>query len=249
MKVFWRQLDRLLRGQEGLRTEGALRELLAGHLVVAILLLGAVYGFFMGWYGIFSRTTPEYRQLLACLWKVPALFLLTLGICFPSLYVFSALLGSRLNFSATLKLLVAVVALTVTVLASFGPIVAFFAISTENYPFMKLLNVAFFATAGVLGVGALLRTLQSLTVPVATAPSPPPQAPPLLSRPETNQSPARQVVRLFRVWILIYGLVGAQMGWVLRPFLGDPGQPFSWFRARHANVFVDLWGTLVNLFH
>jgi hypothetical protein len=87
--------------------------------------------------------------MAADMWKMPTLFLMTLVICFPSLYVFSALLGSRLSFAQMLRVLLAIVAVTVTVLASFGPIVGFFALSTENQPFMVLLNVAFCAVGGV----------------------------------------------------------------------------------------------------
>ena len=39
--------------------------------------------------------------------KVPALFLLTLIVTMPSLYVFNALVGSRLTFLSVLRLLVA----------------------------------------------------------------------------------------------------------------------------------------------
>ena len=28
--------------------------------------------------------------------------------------------------------------------------------------------------------------------------------------------------------MVVFGLVGAQMGWVLRPFIGNPNQPFQW---------------------
>jgi hypothetical protein len=243
MKVIWGQLDRLLRGRGAALDEPALRTMNSAQLALLIVLLGAVYGFFMGWYGIFSRPEPEYRQVLACLWKVPTLFLLTLFICFPSLYVFSALLGSRLSFSATWKMLLGIVVLTVTVLASFGPIVAFFSVSTENYPFMKLLNVGFFAVAGVLGVGVLLRALEGLLVT-----PPDPLAPPVLNRPGRSDDSQRNIRQVFRIWILIYALVGCQMGWVLRPFIGAPDQPFTWLRARQANFFVDVWRTLLNLF-
>src|SRR3989442_10875370 len=152
MKSLWRQVDGLLRRRDVLGTEQGLLELKTELLVVGVVLLAALYGFFMGWYALFSRPEPEYRQVLADVWKVPSLFLLTLFICFPSLYVFSAMNNSRLSFGQTLKLLLAVTAISVTVLASFGPIVAFFSLSTENYYFMKLLNIAFFAVAGVLGV-------------------------------------------------------------------------------------------------
>src|SRR6266446_5725717 len=147
MKQLWRQVDELLRNREGVFTESSLGQLRASRFLIASILLGAMYG-------MFSRATPEYRMILADVWKVPALFVLTLLISFPSLYVFSTLLGSRLPFRATLNLLLATVTMTVTVLASLGPIVAFFSVSTESYNFMKLLNVAFFAVAGFLGVGA-----------------------------------------------------------------------------------------------
>jgi hypothetical protein len=44
--------------------------------------------------------------------------------------------------------------------------------------------------------------------------------------------------------LVLYGLVGAQMGWVLRPFIGDPEQAFTLFRAREANFFLDLLRSL-----
>ena len=51
----------------------------------------------------------------------------------------------------------------------------------------------------------------------------------------------------FHVWIVIYALVGAQMGWILRPFIGSPDLPFHWFRSREANIFVDILRTLGEL--
>ena len=64
---------------------------------------------------------------------------------------------------SVLRLLVGTMAIMITVLASLGPIVAFFAMTTTSYSFMKLLNVAVFAVCGLLGGGFLLRTLQRLT--------------------------------------------------------------------------------------
>jgi hypothetical protein len=245
MKELWRLVDVLLRDREAVSSEEALGRMRVPSLAVVILLLGAAYGIFMGVYGLSSREVAEYRQIVSSMWKVPALFLLTLLICFPSLYVFSTLLGSRLSFVATLKTLLGIVAITVTVLASFGPIVAFFSLSTENYSFMKLLNVAFFAVAGLLGVGALLKALRFLL-------GPPPlpttgDTPPVIGQ-RSAVGEDRQIKRVFRIWILIYALVGAQMGWVLRPFIGDPHSPFAWFRARQANFFIDVWQTILKLF-
>jgi len=37
------------------------------------------------------------------------------------------------------------------------------------------------------------------------------------------------------------------MGWVLRPFVGSPNMEFTWFREREANIFIDVFKTLVGL--
>ena len=54
--------------------------------------------------------------------------------------------------------------------------------------------------------------------------------------------------RVLSVWLVLYSLVGAQMGWVLRPFIGDPNQPFQFFRNREANIFMDVVRTIEDLF-
>lgn len=88
-----KSVDRILRGEATSRE--ALRHgsvpVPAGGLLVVVVILGALYGFCMGWFALCNRETPEWRQVLACMFKVPALFLLTLLVTFPSLYVFNAL--------------------------------------------------------------------------------------------------------------------------------------------------------------
>lgn len=255
MRRLWQHLDQLLRSRETFFTPTALQQVQIKQLVILSVMLAAAYGFFMSGYAVFDRDKTEWMQIIACLFKVPALFLFTLFICFPSLYVFSTLLGSRLTFSQTLKLLLMIVTITVTVVASFGPIVAFFAVCTTksiaSYQFMKLLNVVFFAVGGFFGVGALLKGIKILLAPppgtVSNASLEKPPLPLILSRPETN-GPDDRAKTVFRIWIFIYAMVGAQMGWILRPFLGHPGSPFQWFRAREANFFFDVWQAIVQLF-
>ena len=103
-------------------------------------------------------------QVLASMVKVPLLFYLTLLVTFPSLYVFNALVGSRLRLLTVVRLLVASLGVMVTVLASLGPIVAFFSVSTASYPFMLLFNVVVYTVAGTLGMAFLLQTLHRLSV-------------------------------------------------------------------------------------
>ncbi len=241
-----RALDRLLRGETTRLTQ--LRDgqvhVPAGGLTVLILLLGALYGFCMGWFALFDRAVPEYRQLLAAIVKVPALFLLTLLVTFPSLYVFNALVGSRFTVPGLFRLLIAALAVTLAVLSSFGPIVAFFSVTTTHYAFMVLLHVAVFAVAGMLGLAFLLQTLRRLTLPEAALPTEPAGA---LERVEGSVL-GGNVKLVFLIWVVVFALVGAQMSWVLRPFLGAPGQPFELFRSRQSHFFEAVWRALLNLF-
>lgn len=214
----------------------------------------------MGLPAVIARWTGDrnmgFEQMLASMVKVPLLFLLTLIVTFPSLYVFNALVGSRLKMPALLRLLVAAMAVMLTLLVAFGPIVAFFAASTNSYPFMKLLNVAVFGIAGMLGLAFLLQTLHRITLAQEL---PAPQAPPpegevaihqvtpgALERLERSAQ-AATVARVFKIWVVVFSLVGAQMGWVLRPFIGDPEKPFSFFRPRESNFFEALGHTILHL--
>jgi hypothetical protein len=56
------------------------------------------------------------------------------------------------------------------------------------------------------------------------------------------------VKTVFRLWVIVFGLVGAQMGWVLRPFIGNPNVPFTWFRGRESNFFQAVFHTFLSLF-
>jgi hypothetical protein len=251
------ELDQILRGETT-----RLAVLRSGNIDVSIgglsavqVVLSVLYGFFMGWFALTNREAPEYRQVVAAMLKVPALFFLTLLITFPSLYVFNALVGSRLTPVSLLRLLVAALGVNVAILASFGPIVAFFSVTTTSYDFMGLLNVLFFGVAGALGLAFLLQTLQRLTIapqkplavePPETADAPEPSVGPL-ERAEGHLL-GRNVRIVFYCWILLFGLVGTQLSWVLRPFIGDPNQPFQWFRPRQSHFFEAVWKALYHLF-
>ena len=52
-----------------------------------------------------------------------------------------------------------------------------------------------------------------------------------------GESLGRHTRLVFGCWVVVFAVVGAQMGWVLRPFIGSPTQPFEWFRARESNFF------------
>jgi len=256
-----REIDALLRGS---KSEMDLLAKGTDHLpltpyVCASVVLGVIYGLSMGLYAVLTRTPACTMQLVASAAKVPALFLLTLVVTFPSLYVFSALLGARLRLVDVLRLIVASVAINLVVLASFAPITAFFTLSTTSYPFMKLLNVFFFMMAGGIGLQFLLKMLRRFELARTwSAPSEKPADPATSTGSEGNPASAIPVAAkaverkagrsVFRVWLVVYAVVGAQMGWVLRPFIGAPNLEFTWFRAREANIFIDVLRTIGHLF-
>ncbi|HEX3870972.1 MAG TPA: hypothetical protein VHV77_11075 [Pirellulales bacterium] len=257
-----RALDSILRGEATRPSQ--LRDtriaVPVGGLAFLIVVLGAFYGFCMGWFALFNRESPEYVQVLASMIKVPALFILTVLVTLPSLYVFNALAGSRLNALAILQLIVSALAVTLAVLASFGPIVAFYSLTTTSYPFMLILNVFLFIVAGTLGLSFLLQTMHRLTLRELAIPSAVPgpdagtNAPPTPAEPASAlarvpaQAPAKNVRAVFICWVIAFGLVGAQMSWVLRPFIGAPDRPFEWFRHRESNFFQTVGRTLQKLF-
>lgn len=282
MRKVLSQIDALLRGRFTRPEDLAAGEIPVSPrlLVTAGLLLGAVYGAFMGLYGVLRPENASFLQLVATVIKVPLLFLLTLVVTVPSLYVFSAIAGSRLDFDRTLRLLLASIAINLAVLASLGPITGFFTLSTESYPFMQVLNVLFFAVGGLVGVAFLRKALEGVFASPGSsvrdagegdeeAPKPEegesgdPAAGDAEAAPEgewTEWSPPRvhTVVRresrpdgprlVFRLWAIIFGVVGAQMGWILRPFIGTPEMPFTLFRQRESNFFEALFRALGQLF-
>jgi hypothetical protein len=258
MRTAFQEIDRILRGE--LTKPSVIGEhgvpISLFRVGIMLVLLGASYGFFMGGNAVVGRPEPEYRQVLASTIKVPLLFLLTGAITFPSLYVFNALLGTRLSCQSMLKLLFAAGGVTLALLASFGPIVGFFAVSTSSYPFMVFLNLVFFTVAGLMGTQFLWHTLRRV---VAAAFSPPLVASPPSESPEPNPETPGPLERIaftaemtrvrsvFVVWGIMFAAVGAQMGWVLRPFIGNPDQPFAWLRAKHSNFFEAVSGVIWTL--
>ncbi|HEX2357994.1 MAG TPA: hypothetical protein VHI50_16250 [Micromonosporaceae bacterium] len=52
---------------------------------------------------------------------------------------------------------------------------------------------------------------------------------------------------LLYIWIILFGFVGTQLAWTLRPFFGDPGQGFALFRSIDGNFYADIVRTIAHL--
>jgi len=216
-------LDGILRRREDhfsdiFENTGVARQIVL--LLAAIVLLSAFYGVMMG-------IASGLPFMVASAVKVPILYLLTLVICYPVLYVVNVLMGSRLSFIQSLALILMALALNCILLASCAPIVVFFTITGADYEFLKLLHVLIFAFSGLWGMIALWRGLQTMC--------------------EKSNLYPRQAIRILRVWVLVFGFVGSQMAWSLRPFVGSPEMPFQVFRKQEGNFYAAVWDSMASL--
>ena len=168
---------------------------------------------------------------LASSLKVPALFLVTLLVCLPALYVLNVAMGWRLGFVPTAAALVFAIAGTSVVLAVLAPIVIFFTVLTDHYHFMMVLHVLIFTLAGAYGVQTLGVGLNGLRQDI---------------QPSQAEKPNRK--RLIVAWLLLYMFVGCQMAWSLRPWVGTPYiAEFEALRPASSNFYVNVVGSFGKL--
>ncbi len=265
MRHGFRRLDEILRGDATRmsRLHQGRIDVPIGGLSVVVTALAVIYGACMGSFSVIRTGGTEWMQVVGSAVKLPLLFFLTLVVTFPSLYVFNALVGSRLTLLSTLRLLIAMLGVILAVLASLGPIIVFFGISTTSYPFMKLLNVIVCTVSGLMGLAFLLRTLHRLVLvqdlDEAGSRADPGDGTDDAGGEDVTETgggaldlvdgrTSQKASAVFKIWVVMFALVGAQMGWVLRPFIGSPSLPFAWFRGRESNFFVDVFDAIGRLF-
>ncbi|WP_193195779.1 actin-binding WH2 domain-containing protein [Nostoc sp. MG11] len=182
-------------------------------LLVCSSIFLAIYGGIIGAY-------HSWMQALSSAIKLPALYLITLLICIPTLYFANIIFGSKRTFGQHLALVLTAVSVTSVLLFSFAPITLFFLITTNNYQFLILLNVFLFAITGFIGISSLYH---------ATS---------LVLEQENEGSNTRQ--KILQFWLFLYAFVGSQLGWTLRPFFGTPDSVFQLFREREGNFYLSV---------
>jgi hypothetical protein len=183
------------------------------HIFLALLIFGGWYGAVMGTYSGFYG--GHWRQTLYAALKVPILLALTFGLSLPSFYVLNSLLGLRNDFGrAITSILSAQVVLTV-ILAALAPFAALVYASGCAYDDAIVFHGLMFAIASLGAQFALRRSYR-----------------PLIARDARHRW-------TLRGWLVIYIFVGIQMGWTLRPFIGDPVLPTHFFRAEaFSNAYI-----------
>lgn len=224
-------------------------------LIIASSIFLAIYGAIIG-------SSSSWQQLVVSAVKLPALYLLTLLICLPTLFFFDILFGSKLDFKQYAALSLTTVAVISVLLFAFAPITLFFLISIHDYNFFLLLNVAILGLTGIIGVnlfyGAVLavvddkisttKTATTVKVPTKEDDS---KGKFITSDTVTPKSPQPTLpkarLQLLQFWLVLYGLVGSQLGWTLRPFFGAPGEPFQLFRDIEGNFYQQVIRLTIDL--
>lgn len=221
--------------------------------IVSLLISSSI---FFAIYGAIIGTSSSWLQAISSAIKLPALYLITLIICLPTLFFFDILFGSVLSFSQYAALLLTTVSVISVLLFSFAPITLFFLISVHDYNFFLLLNVAIFALTGIVGVRLFYAGMRSITrqselgtsaAMVRQTSSQTDDFEPVdaivLTREESLQ---RTRKRLLQFWLVLYALVGSQLGWTLRPFFGAPNEPFQLFRNIEGNFYSQVFRLFFN---
>lgn len=180
---------------------------------------------FLALYGLVVGASSHWLQAISSAIKLPGLYLITLLVCLPSLYIFEVVTGSTRNFRQYLVLLLATTSVISVMLLAFVPVVLFFLLSVNDYNFFKLLNVAIFTLTGVIGVQFFYQSMKSL---------------------HSQDAEKSRNLKVVQAWLFLYGFVGSQLGWSLRPFFGTPGKDFALFRPLESNFYVHIWKTLTH---
>ncbi|MBD2532048.1 actin-binding WH2 domain-containing protein [Nostoc flagelliforme FACHB-838] len=176
---------------------------------------------FFALYGAIIGASHSWAQALSGAIKLPVFYLITLIICFPTLFFFNVLFGSRSSIQQHFVVLLTSVSVISVLLFSLAPVTLFFLITTpDSYQFFKLLNVLIFGITGIFGVKFLYEGMQ------------------LLSQQDEVGKKTRTTI--LRSWLLLYAFVGMQLGWFLRPFFGAPDSKFELFRAVKGNFYLDI---------
>jgi hypothetical protein len=83
-------------------------------------------------------------------------------------------------------------------------------------------------------------------LPAAPVPIPSPGRDAAPAAAMSAERPTRMT--LVYIWILLFGFVGTQLAWTLRPFFGDPDAPFALFREISGTFYGDILRTIGTLF-
>jgi hypothetical protein len=184
-------------------------------LIALVALAGPIYGLVMGSYALDS----PHRALMSVYsaLKVPLLIIGTTLVCLPGFFAFNTVAGLRNDFGAAIRAILAGQAALTVALASLAPLTAVAYASGIPYRSSLLFNAAMFTLATGFAQTVMRRRYR-----------------PLIAANRAHRP-------MLWLWVVLYAFVGIQMAWMLRPFIGSPDLPVSFFRPQpFSNAYVFL---------
>jgi len=209
-----RLADDFLRGRGRFAVEAPVRGRM-GALFLFVVLCGGLYGAVMA--SFTGLAADRWHQLVYVALKVPLLLLVSFALCLPSFFVINTVAGLRDDFGQAMRAVIASQSCAALVLASLAPITLFFYVTTRDYLSALNFNGIVFAVASLAAQIVLRRYYQPLI----------------------RLAPRHRL--MMRLWLGLYVFVAIQMAWVLRPFIGSPGLPVTFFREEQwGNAYVEV---------
>jgi hypothetical protein len=207
------------------RDEDTVRDV--ARLAVFMILAGAAYGTVLaGW------RSPRLALYVAA--KLPLLFLGTSSIVMVFNWIVAAAAGSGLKFRQVVAITYGAMGIACWILLSLVPVALFFTFCVAErtgtnaelrltHNCLLLTHISLIAFAGLAGNAALRRGLKA-TVPSTCS-----------SR------------RVYWGWIASFAIVGCQLSWMLRPFVGSPFYDVRFMRpdALDRNFFEFVLGDVL----
>lgn len=169
-------------------------------------------------YGVVMGSYHSMVQSFVAGIKVNVLFLFTLIICFPSIFVIQQVLGSKMSLRQMIIIVLSGMVLSSAIAISFSPIVVLFELTGSNYHFLQLLHVSIFIFSGIFGMRVMINALKYAC--------------------EKKSIYPQIGVTVFKIWIVILAFVGIQLAWNLRPFVGEKNESFKLFREYEGNFYT-----------
>lgn len=182
-------------------------------LPLIIVSFAPMCGVFIGSFG--DGGVDRALQMFYSAVKLPLLLAATSVVCLPAFFVLNTILGLRDDMREAVQAILAGQAGLSIALASLSPLMRVFYCSTGSYRAALLFDAGMFAIATAAGHLVMLRDYRRLI----------------------DRRPNHRVGLC--AWLVMYAFVGIQMGWLLRPFVGSPGSPVSFFRDEpFSNAYV-----------
>lgn len=171
------------------------------RLLLAVGAGGSLYGLAMGSFGA--------RWLAGCYsaLKLPILVFGATALCVPSFFVLNSLLGLRRDFPSALRGILAAQGSVSLILAALAPVLCVFYLSDIGYPAALLTNGMLFGLSLLGSQCTLYRHYAPLI-----------------------RQDWRHGLGLLS-WAALNSFVSIKLGWILRPFIGDPELPLEFLRA------------------